>query len=199
MDASSRKSSRQIRLGLLLSYATIGVGIITGLLYTPWMLSILGKSDYAIYTIANSIISIFLMDFGLSLAVTRYTAKYLEDGNVEKLRMFYGVINKLYFFINCLIASAFLVFFFLTPVIYKALSPEEIGKLRIVFGLLALYSLISFQFIPSDGILSGYEEFVVFKATTLLVKVLTVLFTAVFCFLSLGFSQLYLAIFYFSF
>lgn len=181
-----KKSNRQIRIGMILSYLTIAVGIVTGLVYTPWMLSILGDSDYGIYTIANSVISIFLLDFGLSVAVTRFTARYIEKEDYSSLRMFYGVINKLYFFINCFIFVCFAAMYFLIPFLYQALTTEEIEKLRIVFIMLAAYSIISFQFIPLDGILSAFEEFIAFKACTLLVKLLTVIVTAIFLFYGFG-------------
>ena len=183
---SNSSSNHQIRMGMVLSYATIVLGIITGLVYTPWMLSELGSSDYGVYTIANNVISILLMDFGLSLAVTRYTARYLECGEIDALRSFYGVINKLYFIIDCAILLVFGVVLILMPVFYKALSGDEVFKLRIIFAVLAFYSILSFQFIPSDGILTAYEEFVASKACVLIVKFLTVVTTAVFLYLGYG-------------
>ena len=59
-------SRDQIKIGAILSYLSIGINIIAGLLYTPWMVDTIGKSDYGLYTLANSLITLFLVDFGLS-------------------------------------------------------------------------------------------------------------------------------------
>ena len=65
-------SAKQVKIGAILSYLSIALNIITGLIYTPWMISQIGKSQYGLYTLANSLITLFLIDFGLSSATSRY-------------------------------------------------------------------------------------------------------------------------------
>ena len=63
------KSTKQIRLGTVVSYLGIMVNIILGIIYTPWMIKEIGQSDYALYTLAISIITMFTVAFGMSAAV----------------------------------------------------------------------------------------------------------------------------------
>lgn len=65
-------SSKQIKLGALISYFAIAFNIVAGLIYTPWMISKIGQSNYGLYTLATSVISMFVMDFGMGAAVTRF-------------------------------------------------------------------------------------------------------------------------------
>ena len=58
--------SKQIKWGALLSYISIAISILTGIFYTPWLVAAVGKSQYGLYTLTNSVISLFLVDFGLS-------------------------------------------------------------------------------------------------------------------------------------
>ena len=51
--------TKQIKLGAIISYFAIAFNIIAGLIYTPWMVGQIGKSDYGLYTLANSLIFIF--------------------------------------------------------------------------------------------------------------------------------------------
>ena len=74
-------SSRQIKWGAVLSYISIAANIISGLLYTPWMVETIGESQYGLYTLANSVITLFLLDFGLSSATGRYLSKYNAEGD----------------------------------------------------------------------------------------------------------------------
>ena len=77
-------SRQQIKLGAVLSYFAILVNIATGILYTPWMIRCIGREEFGLYTLAMSVISLFVFDFGLSSAVTRYISKYLAKGEEEK-------------------------------------------------------------------------------------------------------------------
>ena len=95
--------NNQIKLGALLSYLSILINIVAGLVYTPWMIQTIGESDYGLFTLANSLITLFLMDFGLSSAATRYLSKYKAEGNQEKINNFMGLIYKLYLIIDVII------------------------------------------------------------------------------------------------
>lgn len=52
-------TSKQIKYGAILSYVSIVLNVVAGLIYTPWMVKIIGKSDYGLYTLAYSLISLF--------------------------------------------------------------------------------------------------------------------------------------------
>ena len=65
---------KQLKIGGVLSYVALAFNIISGLIYTPWMVMTVGESPYGIYTLANSLITLFLVDFGLSAAVSRYAS-----------------------------------------------------------------------------------------------------------------------------
>ena len=77
-------SSKQIKLGAVLSYASIAINILSGLLYTPWMINQIGQNDYGLYTLANSVITLLMVDFGLSSATARYLSKYNAEGKKEE-------------------------------------------------------------------------------------------------------------------
>ena len=56
-------SGKQIKIGAILSYVAIFINILSALIYTPWMLSHIGDSDYGLFTLAHSVITLFLLDF----------------------------------------------------------------------------------------------------------------------------------------
>ena len=63
----------QVKIGAMVSYMALAVSIITGLLYTPWMVARIGQANYGLYTLANSLIGIFVLDFGLGSACSHGT------------------------------------------------------------------------------------------------------------------------------
>ena len=60
---------------ILFSYFSIFFTLITGLLYTPWLIRELGQSDYAVYSIVVSLMAYVTVDFGLGAVVSRFIAK----------------------------------------------------------------------------------------------------------------------------
>lgn len=99
----SISSSQQIKYGAVLSYLGIIVYILVGLLYTPWMIRAIGKDDYGLYTLAYSIVGFFVFDFGISAAVQRFVAKYLAEGNSEKVNSCVSLVCRLYLYIDIII------------------------------------------------------------------------------------------------
>lgn len=172
-------SQKQIKLGAVLSYFSIGINILSGLLYTPWMVDQIGQSDYGLYTLANSLISLFLVDFGLSSATARYLSKYNAEGNKLKAESFLGAIYKLYLVVDSIIFTILLITFFCLDNIYSSLTPDELAKFKVVYAVSALFSVMNFPFITFNGILTSHEKFIPLKLADVIYRVGLVSFTIV--------------------
>lgn len=174
-----RISSNQIKIGAILSYLSIGINIIAGLIYTPWMVDTIGKSDYGLYTLANSLITLFLVDFGLSSAVSRYVAKYRAEGRQDKVNNFLGAVYKLYLIIDAVIFVALVIIYFCIDSIYVKLTPAELEKFKVVYLISASFAVINFPFVTFNGILNSYEEFIPLKLADVIYRILLVALTVI--------------------
>lgn len=170
---------KQITLGAILSYFSISFNIIAGLLYTPWMVRQIGQNQYGLYTLATSLISIFLVDFGLSSATARYTSKYHAEGDDEKVNIFLGTVYKLYLIIDVVIFLALIIVYVFSGDIYKSLTPKELSQFKGVYLIAATYSLLSFPFITLNGILTANERFIEQKLGDLIQRALTIVFVVI--------------------
>lgn len=168
-------SSRQLKLGALMSYMAIGINILAGLLYTPWMIHSIGRENFGLYTLAMSVISLFVFDFGLSSAVTRYIAKYLAEGRQDKADNCMGLVYRLYIIIDIVMMLVLVGVFFFIPQLYKELTVDEIEHFKIVYIIAAIYSVISFPFIPINGVLIAHEKFIQLKLCDVAHKLIVVL------------------------
>lgn len=168
-------STRQLKLGALMSYLAIGVNILTGLLYTPWMIHSIGRENFGLYTLAMSVISLFVFDFGLSSAVTRFIAKYLAEGCQDKADNCMGLVYRLYIIIDIIMMLVLVGVYFFIPQLYKELTFDEIESFKIVYVIAAIYSVISFPFIPVNGVLTAYEKFIQLKLCDVAHKLIVVL------------------------
>ena len=152
-----------MKIGAILSYFSIALNIAAGLLYTPWMVAQIGKSDYGLYTLANSIITLFMIDFGLSAATSRFVAKYRTEGDEEGLNKFLNTLYRLYLLIDAVIFCVLVVFFFMIDGVYKNLTPVELEKFKVVYIVSGLYALIHLPCVSFNGILTAYERIIPLK------------------------------------
>lgn len=123
----------QIRIGTFISYVALLLNILIGLLYTPWMINEIEKADYGLYTLAMSVISLFVFDFGLGNAVTRFISKYLAEGRQDKVDNLLGLVFKLYLLGDLIIITVLFLLYFFLPTIYQGLTPDEMQKFRIIY------------------------------------------------------------------
>lgn len=167
-------SSKQIKLGAIMSYVAIAVNIISGLIYTPWMIHSIGRENFGLYTLALSVITLFVFDFGLSNAVTRFIAKYLAENRQDKANNCIGLVYRIYIVIDIVLFFVLIGVFLFIPQIYKELTPDEINKFKVVYSMAAMYAVISFPFIPTNGVLSAHECFIQLKVCDVLHKIIIV-------------------------
>lgn len=179
----NEKSTREIAWGAIISYLSIGINVLIGLIYTPWMIRTIGSSDYGLYTLAISVINVFAVDFGLSSATTRFVTKKVAEKDTQGIYDVLGLIAKLYLNISAVIFALLVAVYPFLGAIYKGLTPKEFESFKIVYVMVASYSVISFPFISINGIFSAYEEFIAMKLCDLIQKVgSVVLIVIVLCF-----------------
>ena len=77
------KNINELKAGSIITYINLIISTIIPLLYTPIMLRMLGKAEYGLYGIANSVIGyLTLLNFGLGSAVNRYVIKFKVEDRV---------------------------------------------------------------------------------------------------------------------
>lgn len=87
--------NRQIKVGVVLQYLQMGLSILISLIYTPFMLRILGQSEYGLYNLSSSVISylsLLSLGFGASYVRYYYLKKKSDPDGIKYL-------NGLYLFV----------------------------------------------------------------------------------------------------
>lgn len=177
---SSTNKHNNLKLGAILSYFAILINILSSLIYSPWMLSQIGDSDYGLYTLAMSLINLFLLDFGIGAAVTRFVSKYNAEGKQDEVNSLLSVVYKLFILISMLISVVLIVLFFFIDKIYVALTPNELAKFKVVYIIAAVFTVFSFPLSTTvNGILTSYEKFVQMKLCDVIHRILTVVLVVI--------------------
>lgn len=152
----------QIKGGIALSYTTIVVHMLVGLLYTPYMLRMLGKSEYGIYSLAASVIAyLTVLDLGFGNAIVRYTAKFRAEGRKREQQEMFGMFLILYLIIGliALICGAILSFN-VENIFSKKFTDNELARTEVMMWLMTFNLALTFPMSIWGSIMTAYEKFV---------------------------------------
>lgn len=179
-------SRSQIKKATVVSYIALAINILSGFLFTPWLIHKLGNSDYGIYSIGTSIIALLIMDFGISEAVAKYVAQYRAEGKEEKVSDLLSIVMKIYLLMALIFLAVFIVLYFFLGHIYVRLTQAELERLKITYIIIALYNVFAFTFTPLSGIMLAYEHLLSLKLCDIITRLATIAITVVAIWMGMG-------------
>ena len=157
--------SNQLRYGAILSYVQMGLGVVIALLYTPYMIRMLGKKEYGLYSTVSSTISMLsILNLGLNAGYIRYFAKYSSKNDGKAIDRLNGLYLVIFLFIGFIaLISGLVLSFNLSFIFSNGLTSEEYD-IALVLALLATFNLaVSFPASVFSTIISAHEKFVFLK------------------------------------
>ncbi len=159
----------QLKAGAVLSYVIIVANIIIGILYTPFMLRMLGQSEFGLYSLAASIIAyLTVLDLGFSNAIIRYTAKFRAEGREQEQYEMFGIFVRLYVVIGLVALMVGVGLMQGAESLFGgAMSGDEVEKLRLIIILVSLNLAVTFPLSIFGSIITAYENFVFQKVINL--------------------------------
>lgn len=169
----------QKKAGVLLTYFSEAIKILTGLVYTPIMLRLLGQNEYGLYQLVFSVVSyLSLLSMGFASSYMRFYSKRKaekdEDGIARLNGMFmciFGVISVL-----CIICG-FVMISNITLIFGSGLNPDEYSTARVLMAFMVVGLAITFLNSVFDCNLIAHEEFIFQKSLGLMQSILNPFFT----------------------
>lgn len=162
-------SKSQLKIGALLSYVVLALQNLVGLVYTPFMLRMMGKSEYGLYSIAASIVAyLTILDLGFGNAIVRYTAKYRAEGKQEEQYRMFGMFFLLYCGIGIITLITGGVLYLNAESIFDAsMTATELQRTKWILVLMVVNLAITFPFSLFGSIITAYEQFVFQKVVAI--------------------------------
>lgn len=162
-------SKSQLKIGALLSYVVLALQNLVGLVYTPFMLRMMGKSEYGLYSIAASIVAyLTILDLGFGNAIVRYTAKFRAEGKQEEQYRMFGMFFLLYCGIGIITLIAGGVLYLNAENIFDAsMTAVELLRTKWILVLMVVNLAITFPFSLFGSIITAYEQFVFQKVVAI--------------------------------
>lgn len=178
----------QIKAGVVLNYAILGLSNLVALLYTPYMLRMMGQNEYGLYSLVSAVIAyLTIMDFGFGNAIIRYTAKFRAEGKQEEQYSMFGMFLVLYVGIGLLAFIAGLGLYFNVDALFgDTMTAYELGRAKILMLIMVFNLAVTFPLGIFGAIVTAYEDFV-FQKVVQIARIL--LNTAVMiCLLKMGYK-----------
>ncbi|WP_302214586.1 oligosaccharide flippase family protein [uncultured Prevotella sp.] len=164
----------QLKAGAALNYVSICLNMVVGLIYTPYMLRMLGQSEYGLYSLAASIIAyLTVLDLGFGNAIVRYTAKFRAEGKQREQEEMFGMFFILYIGIGviAMIAGSMLSLN-VENMFSRAMTDTEVSRTRIMLWLMTFNLAFTFPMSIWGSIMSAYERFVFQRIVSIVRSVL---------------------------
>lgn len=164
----------QRKSGVMLSYISEGIKILSGVLYTPIMLRLLGQSDYGLYQLVYSVVSyLSLLSFGFTASYMRFYSRAKAKNNEEEVSRLNGMFMVIFLVIAgiCILCGAIMVenieFIF-----GDGLTPTEYSTARILMIFMVFNLALTFPGSIFDSFTSAHERFFFQKILVVLQNIL---------------------------
>lgn len=160
----------QLKAGVVLNYVVIFLNTVVGLLYTPYMLRMMGQSEYGLYSLVASVIAyLTVLDLGFGNAIVRYTAKFRAEKKTEEQYEMFGMFFLLYLVIGIIAFGIGLGLYFNVGTLFgDTMTAVELDRARIMMLLLVANLAFTFPMSIWGSIIQAYEDFVFQKSLNII-------------------------------
>lgn len=160
----------QLKAGVVLNYVVIFLNTVVSLLYTPYMLRMMGQSEYGLYSLVASVIAyLTVLDLGFGNAIVRYTAKFRAEKKTEEQYEMFGMFFLLYLVIGIIAFGIGLGLYFNVDTLFgNTMTAVELDRARIMMLLLVANLAFTFPMSIWSSIIQAYEDFVFQKSLNII-------------------------------
>ena len=167
-------SNNQLKYGAILSYLQMGLNIIFSLLFTPYLIRMLGQSEYGLYnTVSSTIMTLSILNLGLYSGYIKYFTNYKTNENHESINRLNGLYVLIFSILGFIVLICGLGLSFNLELIFNnGLTKEEYEIAKILAILITINLAISFPANVFPTIVTAYEKFVFLKILTIIRMIL---------------------------
>lgn len=151
----------QRKAGIILSYTAQIIHILSGILYTPIMLRLLGQSEYGLYQLVYSTVAYLnLLSFGFSSSYLRFYSRYKAKNDHQEIARLNGMFMTIFMCISCVcILCGSVLTGNIEHIFAGGLTMAEYQKARILMILMIFNLAMTFPNSVFDSFTSAHEQF----------------------------------------
>ena len=167
------------KVGVVLSYTSQGIHILSGLLYTPIMLRLLGQSEYGLYQLVQSVVSYLgLLGFGFSSSYMKFYSECKTKNEEQEIARLNGMFITIFLGMSiiCLVCG-FVMLGNIRAIFGNGLTEAEYEKAKILFFIMLLSLSMTFPKSIFSCIISSQERHIFLRLIDVISSALSPLLT----------------------
>lgn len=152
----------QRKMGVLLTYVSEAIKILTTLVYTPVMLRLLGDNEYGLYqTVSSTVAYLSLLSLGFGSAYVRYHSKYHIKGDDNGIARLNGMFMLVFCAMSlvCLICGGVMIGN-ARAIFGEKLTAGELEQSKLLMGILIISMAITFPNSVFNCYVTAHEKFI---------------------------------------
>lgn len=152
----------QRKMGVVLTYVSEAIKILSTLVYTPVMLRLLGKNEYGLYQLVNSTVAyLSLLSLGFGSAYVRYYSKYRVKNDEAGIARLNGMFMTVFCILSAVCVVCGGVMTANAKVVFgDGLTASELEKAKVLMLILIFSMAITFPKSVFNCYITAHEEFV---------------------------------------
>lgn len=181
----------KLKVGVAVSYCAAGISVIVSLIYTPFMLRMLGQSEYGTYQLVYAVAGyLSLLSFGFGSAYIKFYSAYTDENREKNIAKLNGMFLTVFSVLAAVCCVVGFVLVFNMGGFFKNLTAHEAHTAQILLSFLVVNVALTFLNSVFDSYITAHEEFFFQKVIYLIKTVLNPILTVPF--LLLGFKSVVL-------
>lgn len=164
----------QKKIGVILSYTSQLINIISGVIYTPIMLRLLGQSEYGLYQLVSSVVSyLSLLGLGFSSSYMRFYSREKAKDNENGVAKINGMFLLIFLSMSiiCLVCGMVMLFF-IHDIFGSGLTDMEYKTATILMMLMIFNLALTFPNSIFSSIVTSQERFLFQKSVIVIQNLL---------------------------
>ncbi|WP_299767288.1 oligosaccharide flippase family protein [uncultured Dokdonia sp.] len=159
----------QLKKAALLSYINLGISNIVGIVMTPFIVRMLGDSEYGLFALIGAFVGyLSILDLGLTNAVVRFVAQYRAQQDDKGQENFLAVSLIIYSAISSVVVILGIVMYLNVDALFgDTLTLDQMSKAKIMLLIFIFNIAIALPGGAFTGICNGYEHFVFPRVLTI--------------------------------
>jgi len=150
---------------IMATYAVMVTGLLIAFFFTPYLIDMLGKERYGLWTLVFSIVAYMgLADLGMKQSIVRFVSKHYATKDWKQLNEVISSSARIYFFVSVIIVAATMTIAFGFVGYFKI--PQEFMKTaRMVVIVLGFSEAVRYIYLPFTSLgafhrfdISGYFQ-----------------------------------------
>lgn len=165
----------QLKIGALLTYASIGLSSLISIVYTPVMLRLLGQSEYGLYSLVASVVAYLgLFNFGFGSAYVKYFSQYKTSNDTDGIARLNGMFLMIFSALGALAVAAGLVLVFNSDQVFgNELTVLELSKAKTLTIIMVINTAFTFPAIVFNSFIGANEKFIFQKSLIIIKSILS--------------------------